>query len=49
MTRHFGQVFEDPEYYDTEEPVVTEPEEFEDPTDWIAALEVYSPHNTINS
>lgn len=48
MSRHYGQVFEDPEYYDNEEPEV-DVEEFEDPTDWIAALEVYSPHNTINS
>lgn len=49
MSRYYGQVFEDPEYYDDEEPIVDDIEEFEDPSDWISALEVYSPHNTVNS
>ena len=48
MSYHYGQVFEDPEYYN-EEPVVEDDEELEDPTNFIAALEIFNPHNTINS
>jgi hypothetical protein len=47
---HYGQVLEDPEYYDeVDEGDWDDINELEDPTDFIAALEIYHPSNTINS
>ena len=47
---HYGQVLEDPEYYDdVDEGDWDDIEELEDPADFISALEIYSPNNTINS
>ena len=52
-----GQVFEDPEYYDDHdfnyeavpELLTEEDDELEDPTNFIAVIESFDPHNTVNS
>lgn len=52
MTHYYGQVLEDPEYYDEGDAVWDETfdeDEFEDPTDFVTELERYNPFNTVNS
>ena len=49
---HFGQVLEDPEYYDDADQAWDDgldEEEFEDPVDFVTELERYNPFNTVNS
>lgn len=51
MRTNFGMVTEDP-FYDEDGVLIDEDadfEEFEDPTDFVAAVEHYSPFDTINS
>ncbi len=49
---HYGQVLEDPEYYDAGDQAWDDSfddEEFEDSVDFISQMELYSPFNTANS
>jgi hypothetical protein len=50
---YFGQVLEDPEYYDEGDQVwddtLDDDDEFEDPTDFVSVMEHYNPFNTVNS
>ena len=49
---HYGQVLEDPDYYDDGDQAWDDSldlEEVEDPTDFISELERYNPFQTINS
>jgi TfoX/Sxy family transcriptional regulator of competence genes len=50
---HFGQVVEDPEYYDDADQAWDDSleldDEFEDSVDFITELERFNPFNTVNS
>ncbi len=49
---HYGQVLEDPEYYDAGDQTwddTLDEEEFEDDVDFISVMEHYNPFNTVNS
>lgn len=49
---HFGQVLEDPEYYDDRDQAwddSLDEDEFEDNVNFIVELERYNPFNTVNS
>jgi hypothetical protein len=49
---HFGQVLEDPEYYDAGDAAwdaAMDEDEFEDDVNFISEMERYNPFNTINS
>jgi hypothetical protein len=49
---YFGQVLEDPEYYDDRDQAwddSLDEDEFEDDVNFIVELERYNPFNTVNS
>ncbi len=51
---YYGMVTEDPDYDEDgvlldEDDQWEDMEEFDDPADFIASLEIYNPNNTINS
>lgn len=50
---YYGQVFEDPEYYDelpsNPEQPYDDNDELQDASDWFSTVEKYSPFETINS
>jgi hypothetical protein len=47
---HFGQVLEDPEYYDDADQAWDDGlDEFEDGVDFVSEMERYNPFNTVNS
>ena len=49
---HFGQVLEDPEYYDDADQAWDDSlneEELEDGVDFVSEMERYNPFNTVNS